>query len=163
MTALRDARGRFLPSSEGTPKKKRKKRGHRAKGKHSPAAYSASAYEARERATFQADLREIERDPLRERQEGAADFAHVMRYDPEMVGERVGWLLDGSYGSGAQQAAQEVLARPRLNRQAWLTTTVGTLDWRSPQRMTAASYNKLPAAQKAALNAAIDRAIRERS
>jgi len=128
---------------------------------HVPSYSKDRSYELRERDIFHADLRRIEKAPLADRKEGTVNFADAMAHNPVLVAERVGWLLDGSYGKGAYDAAHEVIRTPRMNRVSWLGSAIGALEWRSPQRATAAAWHKLSAAQKAALHKAIEREIQD--
>jgi hypothetical protein len=120
---------------------------------------SDHAYEQRERQIFHSDLTAVDRASLSDRKESCALFTEIMREQPDLVAERIGWLLDGNYGYGAMQAAKEVLKHKRMNRRAWLTHTIGALEWRCPQRMAIEGWKKLTAAEKKALDRAVDRAI----
>ena len=114
-----------------------------------------SDYETRERMEFNAKYREVERLPLAERKENAKAFFEAMRDRPELVAERVGWLLDGNYGYGGMKAAEEVLKRPRMNRMAWLTQAVAVHEWQCPVDMQIRMWKKLTKDQKEALDNAI--------
>jgi hypothetical protein len=120
---------------------------------------SPMGYEHREISDFMAKIRRVEKAPLAERKEGAREFAHAMAHDPALVAERVGWLLDGNYGQGAYIKAREVARSPRMNRVAWLTQTVGAVEWHSPWAMTRASWKKMTPSQKKALDDAVTRVI----
>jgi len=117
------------------------------------------AYDARERATFHRQLMEVEKAPIRDRQEARAEFAEAMAHDPTLVAERVGWLLNGSYGKGSYDAAREVARNKRMNRSAWMTMTIGALEWQCPRVFTAGAYNKMTEAQKRRLNHLIEKEI----
>ena len=54
-------------------------------------------YERREFNEAGQKLREVEKAPLAERKEAAAEFLAAMRDNPQLIGERIGWLLGGSY------------------------------------------------------------------
>lgn len=125
-----------------------------------PTRHFARNYEGREIDSFLADLARVEKAPLADRKEGARHFAQAMGHDPELVAERVGWLLDGNYGQGSYIKAREVARSPRMNRVAWLTQTVGALEWQSPWAMTRAAWKKLTKAQKDALDHAVMRALK---
>lgn len=125
-----------------------------------PPRHFARNYEGREIDSFLADLARVEKAPLADRKEGARHFAQAMGHDPELVAERVGWLLDGNYGQGSYIKAREVARSPRMNRVAWLTQTVGALEWQSPWAMTRAAWKKLTKAQKDALDHAVMRALK---
>lgn len=121
---------------------------------------SQQEYEANEARMFHRDLAEIERTPLNERKEAAAEFAEALRERPERVAERVGWLLGGNYGFGSYKAARDVLKRPRANRAAWLVQTIASLEWRCPQRAAAKAWTGLTPTQKKALAEHVNREIR---
>jgi hypothetical protein len=117
-------------------------------------------YERRERSEAQQRLAEIRRQPLADRKEAQGKFLEAMRDDPELVAERLGWLLGGSYGSGAKLMAKQVLGSPRMNRSAALTQMVGAFEWMTPDDMVRAAWKKLSASEKAALETAVQAAIR---
>ena len=126
------------------------------------AAADRRDYEDREAREHQRALREVESAPLVDRKEACAQFHEAMRDRPEIVGERVGWLLDGNYGYGSMRAAERVLALgPRANKVAQLTHLIGALEWRCPARMAISAWKKLTAEQRRALDAAVARAMRE--
>ena len=116
-------------------------------------------YEANERRTFHADLRAIESQSLPERQAGRADYLEAMIERPEIVAERVGWLLNGSYGYGSYMAAREVAANTRMNRVAWLSQTIASLEWSCPARFAISAHAKLTPEQKTKLRALIQAEI----
>lgn len=118
---------------------------------------SQSEYEMREAQEYHRQMTEPDRMPLSDRKETCALFLEVMSHQPDLVGERIGWIFNGSYGYGAQQAAERALANKRLNRAAIFTHMVGVLEWRCPQRMAIAAWKKLTAGQKKALDAAVKR------
>lgn len=110
------------------------------------------------KATGEAHSRrmEIEGAPLSERKEAQGEFFEIMKRDPALVAERLGWLIDGNYGYGEMQLAKQVVVSPRMNRRASLTQLVGLYEWQVPAVMVNASWKKLTGAEKAALDAAVD-------
>lgn len=117
-------------------------------------------YERNERMSAHNHLQEIERAPLSDRKEAQRDFARVMGEDPALLAERLGWLIDGNYGYGEMGMAKQIVAHPRMNREAALTQLVGAFEWQCPQRMTADAWKKLTSDQKAVLSAAVDVVIK---
>ena len=117
-------------------------------------------YERREHTEAQRRLTEIRRQPLSDRKEAQGKFLEAMRDDPELVAERVGWLLNGSYGYGSQLMAKQVLANPRMNRSAALTQMIGAFEWMAPGDMVSAAWKKLTKSQQAALEKAVQAVIR---
>jgi len=122
---------------------------------------SQSEYENRELSLANQQLREVERAPLADRKAAAADFLVAMRDHPQLVADRIGWLLDGNYGYGAMQMAKRVLGRPRMNRSAALTHLIGAFEWQTPSAMAMAGWHKLTKGQQAALEKVVQRAIRD--
>jgi hypothetical protein len=116
---------------------------------------SQSEYERRELQEAHQRLSEVERAPLADRKEAAAEFFEAMRDHPGLVAERVGWLLGGNYGYGQMLMAKRVLGSPRMNRVAALTQMVAAFEWSSPGAMTRASWKKLTKGQQAALERAV--------
>lgn len=115
--------------------------------------------ERNELAEAQRHLSEVERAPLADRKEAAATFLAVMRDNPGLVAERIGWLLDGNYGYGSMLMAKRVLASPRMNRSAALTHLVAAFEWRTPNAMARAAWNALTKSQQSALEIAVQGAI----
>ena len=122
---------------------------------------SEAEYLRRERASFINDLKEVEKAPLAERREDSAQFEADLRDTPETVAERIGWILNGSYGKGSYDVAHEVIRRPRMNRSAWLLQVVGALEWRAPVKGVIAAWKKLTVAQKAKLERLIKAEIKD--
>ena len=122
---------------------------------------SPSEYERRERQEAQQRLTEVERAPLADRKEAAAEFLAAMRDDPELVAERVGWLLNGSYGYGQQLRAKQILGSPRMNRSAALTHLTAAYEWSTPSALAMAAWKKLTKAQQVALEKAVQVVIRD--
>ena len=116
---------------------------------------SQSEYERNELAEANHKLREVDRAPLAERKEAAAEFLAAMRDHPAVVAERIGWLLDGTYGYGSMLMAKRVLGSPRMNRPAALTHMIGAFEWSTPGAMAIAGWKKLTKAQQVALDKAV--------
>ena len=133
----------------------------RAKKRATSVARGTQDYERREVEDFQRQMREVERLPLSERKENAQEFAEVLHRDPELVAERIGWVLNGSYGRGAYTKALQVARSPRMNQGAWLVQTVAALEWSVPTRMTAQAWHTLSAAQRKNLERLVQREIRD--
>lgn len=138
----REARERVAqPKSSGTP--------------------SQAEYERRELREAKQRLTEIEKAPLADRKEAAAEFLEAMRDHPEIVAERIGWLLDGNYGYGQMLKAKQILGSPRMNRSAALTHMVAAYEWSTPNAMAIAGWKKLTKGQQVALDKAVLRAIKD--
>lgn len=68
---------------------------------------SQHEYEMREARMYHAQVAEIEKAPLHERKAAAVDFHDAMRTEPSLVAERIGWLIDGNYGKGSYDGANQ--------------------------------------------------------
>jgi len=102
-----------------------------------------------------AHTRQIENAPLRDRQDACKDFAEALK-DPALIGERIGWLIDGNYGHGEMLKAKQIIASPRMNRRAALTHLIGVYEWQCPGEMGVRAWKKLTSAEKKNLDDAID-------
>jgi hypothetical protein len=105
------------------------------------------------------DEREIDSQSLEERKEAQAEFLAAMRTTPELVGERIAWLLSGHYGAGSMLMAKQ--ATKRMNRSAMFTQLVAVFEWRCPRRMAVDAWKKLSRDEKSILQMHIDAAISE--
>jgi hypothetical protein len=121
---------------------------------------SQAEYERNEQAMARKRLDAFRRAPLADRKEAQAEFLEAMREDPDLVAERIEWLLDGTLGVGELLLAQRVLGNPRMNRSAALTQMVGAFNWQSPEDMTIAAWKKLSKKEQAALERAVQAAIK---
>lgn len=112
-------------------------------------------FDLNERARFNDQLRDVEAAPLAERQEARAEWADALTTTPETIAERIGWLIDGSYGFGAYQLAQDVIRNKRMNRTAWLGLTIAALEWQCPSNFARQAWNKLDKPQQDKITALI--------
>lgn len=120
---------------------------------------SQAEYERREIDEARRKVIEVERAPLAERKEACADFFEAMRDRPELIAERIGWLLAGNYGYGSMILAKQVLKNRRMNRPAALTQMIATYEWMCPPRMAVEAWKRLTSAQKEALQVAVEEVI----
>lgn len=116
-------------------------------------------YERREIALAHKEIKQVNAASLRDRQDAARDFFEAMRDTPQIVGQRVGWLIAGNYGYGSKLLAEDILHSPRMNRTAALTQLVGVFEWQSPERMTRQAWKRLTGHEKALLATAVDAEI----
>ena len=119
-----------------------------------------AAHEQRERRLFLKQIDDANKGTLRERQDAREAFADAMAHDPERVAERIEWLIVGNYGYGACIAARDVLRRKRVNRSAWLVSTIGALEWMCPPAFSLGAWKKLTPTQKERLDRAVQSEIR---
>ena len=124
------------------------------------------AYETREAAEFHRQMTAPDKLPLSERKENAVSYLDAMRSGgrdghDNLAAERIGWLLNGSYGNGAMQAARRVVrASGRTNKTAQPGVMVAAVEWQCPSRLAVAAWKKLTADEKAKLEAAIKAEIK---
>jgi len=116
-------------------------------------------YEQREIELALKNEREIERAPLADRKEAQQSFFEAIKQYPEIVAERVGWLLDGQYGAGAMLLARNVTSRS--NRPAAYSQMIAVLDHNCPRRMAAEAWKKLTPKEKTKLQQLIEDEIEQ--
>jgi len=124
-------------------------------------ASEKAAYERREIMEFLNGLRRTEKLPLSERRENAARFAADLHRDPALIAQRVGWLLDGSYGYGSYVKAHQIAHSPRMNQGAWLLVTIANLEWGVPGKMTIQVWRTLTQKQRLHLDKLIKKEIKD--
>jgi hypothetical protein len=89
------------------------------------------------------------------------EFNEVLAVRRELFLESVQWLVDGSYGEGAYQAAQAVLSRKRMNRRAWLFVTVAAFEWGVKSAQARKIWNSLSWDAQRNINEDLDLIIAE--
>lgn len=99
------------------------------------------AYEQREIAEAIRNEQAVERASIAERKEGQESFFNAIKFSPDIVAERVGWLLDGHYGMGAMLQAHN--ATKRMNRPAMYCQMIAVLDHNCPRRMAVDAWKRL--------------------
>ena len=117
------------------------------------------AYEDQEIRLYHKQVEEVAKAPLNDRKAGAKEWFESMRDTPKTVGERVGWLLAGSYGYGSYVKARQIAASKGMNRVAALGGMIAELEWQCPSRMAADEWKKLTPAQQHAVNTAVAKEI----
>lgn len=111
---------------------------------------SQEQYERNEANRFYAALQGVQDAPIADRRAAQKAFREAMISHPELVTERVGWLLAGNYGYGSYKAARRILGS-RLIREEWLLTRTAALEWRCPVVMALKVYRALTKAQRTTL------------
>ncbi len=106
-------------------------------------------YAEREAREHYRAVLEVERAPLADRQEARRDYLHAMVETPDVVAQRIWWLLTGVYGYGAQQAALGVLRDGTRNKPAAIGAMIAALEWRCPSRFAAQAFAELNKRQQA--------------
>lgn len=135
-------------------------RGAMTKSRRDP---SRRSHEMNEINIFFNDLKRVDKLPLADRKANARRFSEEL-HSPggmEVIAERVGWLLDGNYGEGAQIKAMQVARSPRMNQAAYLVQTIAALEWLVPPAMTIAAWRTLSMAQRNKLDRLIKEEIKD--
>ena len=116
-------------------------------------------YEKREWELLKDQMLQVEMLPLAERKENAVRWFRALEEDHMGVAQKVGWLLNGSYGKGSFDSACRVLASPRMNQVAWCAITIANLEWRCPAKFAIQAWKKLPVEKRYLVNEAIRQEI----
>lgn len=117
---------------------------------------SRREYEEWEAKMHAAQMREIEIAPLSDRQEARAEWLYAMVNHPDVIGERVSWLLMGTYGFGSQQVARRIVDESgRCNKVAALAHLIAALEWRCPAAFCIKAYRSLTKAQQRKVDSVI--------
>ena len=117
------------------------------------------SYEERELMLFRKQMEETEKLPLAERKANAVEWYNDLLNDHMTVAQRVGWLLNGSYGKGSFDSACRVISSPRMNQVAWCAITIANLEWRCPAKFAIQAWKKLPVEKRYLVNEAIRQEI----
>ena len=112
-------------------------------------------YEQHEKNLFAKMLNDVEIAPLADRKEAKADYFAALN-DTDLIAERIGWLLNGSYGYGACKGAWEVMDRPHTNRSAALGIFIAALEWNCPSGFARAAWRELSPEQQITVNKGIE-------
>lgn len=118
-----------------------------------------TAYEKREWELFKDQMLQVEMLPLAERKANAVRWFQAISEDHMGVAQKVGWLLNGSYGKGAFDSACRVLASPRMNQVAWCAITIASVEYGCPAKFAIQAWKKLPVEKRYLVNEAIRQEI----
>jgi len=117
--------------------------------------FTREQYEANERRLHANALALVAQQSLAERKEAKREWLDAMKTSPELVAERVGWLLQGCYGWGSMDAARKIARNKRMNRVAALAQLIASYEWQCPSREAASAWNSLSAVEQIHVNDAI--------
>jgi len=121
-----------------------------------------STYHYNEIKRTHSRIADLSAEPLHIRQERRAEFARDMADSPELVAERVEWLIDGSYGYGAYQLADQIRGNKRMNRVAALSQLVGSVEWGCSSLEARKAFLSLSRGQQAKINTTIEKVIADK-
>lgn len=114
-------------------------------------------YIERELKQAHAWLRAVETASLADRQAARADWSDAL-LDPKLIGERVRWLMNGSYGYGQCLITRRAF-KARGNRVAVIGLYLAAFEWHCPTSFAREAWTKLTPAQQKAANDAIAEAL----
>ena len=112
-------------------------------------------YEEREAEIFANDLARAERGTVSEKAKASKAWSDALANDPELIAERVDWLLAGHYGKGAYDAAWKRVRSEYVAPTSWLLETIAALEWMVGKRDHYHVYIKIPYIKQAAVFDAI--------
>ena len=118
-------------------------------------------YEMNEAQIFRADLQRAELGTLGDKRAAMEAWRSLMSEEPQTVATRVQWILDGTHGFGAMQAARRIINSPRMNQSAALGHIIAALDCMCPARYAVKAYKLLSCAEQAKVNEAITAEVSE--
>lgn len=96
------------------------------------------------RRLFLADMARAERAKPGEKRKAKAKWVAALTGDPELVAERVAWLLAGHYGKGAYDAACLAVESDFVKPTFALLAIIAVLEWDLPNRMFLSSWSLVP-------------------
>src|SRR6185369_2554225 len=112
-------------------------------------------YEQNEARLLAAQIREVELAPLADRRDARNGWHEAIKTFPDLVAERVSWIINGSYGYGACIAAKRIVDSPRMNQADALSQLVAALEWNCPSAFAREAFLSLSNAEQKRINDAI--------
>jgi hypothetical protein len=118
-------------------------------------------YEQRERSYEQREFdeawkkwREIERGPLQDRQEGRAKWKKSMIEHPEIVAERVGWMLNGHWGHGVMLLMRRAVtnAKSDMAKVSRAAQIAAAFEWTTSGAFARQAWGELTKVQQKKVN-----------
>ncbi len=119
-------------------------------------------YDMNERYSARKKLDALKKEPLSERKENAAQFLSALK-DPELIAQRIEWLLEGNYGHGQMLMARQSAEKGKggnKNVEAQLNILVAGFEWQCPADLAIKAWKSLSASEKAKLDTAIKKVIK---
>lgn len=126
-----------------------------------------SQYEANEALRLQAELTQISKAPLSDRQAARKEWLDALVNDSDLIRERISWLFEGCYGKGAYDAAWKIAeSSERNNKTAQIGQLIAAMEWRCPPDFARKAWVSLTPERQRLVNvviqSAINRAVKER-
>lgn len=112
-------------------------------------------YHDNEMRLLRKQLDELKNATKQEKAEAKRSLLECWNDYPKVYGERVSWLLNGTYGYGAMVEALKIADNKKLNRVAGLSQLVAAIEWQCTQAVTASAFKALPAEKQAQLSAIV--------
>ena len=117
---------------------------------------SQAEYERIERERFNRDLDAPKHLGHRERKENRSEFREDCQERPDIVAERVSWLIAGNYGYGCYQQARLMLENKRMNRRSWFCQIIAALEWQITRDDAIKVWKELTKEQRDRLDGLLD-------
>jgi len=130
----------------------------RRKVKKNSGIPSREEYENYEHRLFLKQLQEVEDLPLSERRENRIEYVNDLTNNPEIIIDRIGWIINGTYGFGPYNAFKKL--SKRMNRRAWLFIVLAAIEWGVSNEFSRGVWNDLPKELQNKINAGIDEEIK---
>lgn len=117
------------------------------------------AYLLREWESFLRDMARADRGSAKDKRAAVKLFAEHAAGDPELVAERISWLLAGHYGKGAYDRAWELVGSRFVKPTSHLISLIATLEWVVPQARVNEAMAELTPEQLKCLHDAVELAV----
>ena len=109
-------------------------------------------YKDRELRLYFADIDRVEQAPLPDRKQAKYEWLADMQINPQLVADRISWLIGGSYGQGSYIIAREVAKNTRMNRVSKLGQMIAALEWSCSASMARAAWNAMTTGEQQILS-----------
>lgn len=116
-------------------------------------------YSHAERINALKRLNDAVKQSLTDRKEAKATWFEALTKYPDLIPQRIDWLINGSYGYGEMLLAKEVLARTRSNRVAALAQLIACFEWGCDAASARSAFRQLTPEQQARVNNSIQAVI----
>lgn len=119
-------------------------------------------YVERERRIYEKQMKEIDNAPRHDKNESQGEFLDNCKNKPEIVAERIHWLLLGSYDYYANYLAWLAVKNNKpgsVGRRATLFHLIAAVEWRCPRSYAQKTWRALTDTEKATLDRLIDAEI----